>query len=239
MKRSSWTMIRDALSNDIAIGKLSPGDRLPTEIELAQRFKAGRHSVRRAVESLAKIGKVSVEQGRGTFIEAAPLLNYTIGKRTRLRRNLLPQGCEVSGDLIGACQIEAPESVRDALGLEAGSKVVESRRITLADGIPIAFGAKFHDAARFGDVVERRDLLGSMTEVYKSYGIDDYVRSETLMYARPAKADEAQTLRQHKDMPVIVVNSLDTELNGTPLSFSQVVWSAARVKFTVANDDDA
>ncbi|TDS93829.1 phosphonate metabolism transcriptional regulator PhnF [Pelagimonas phthalicica] len=238
MTRTNWTMIRDALAHDISSGRLRPGDKLPTEPQLAARFEAGRHSVRRAVDALAKAGKVSIEQGRGTFVEEAPRLSYAIGKRTRLRRNLLPQGCEVTGALLGANMIIAPEPVREALNLPKGVKVVESRRITLADGMPVAFGTAWYPADRFADFVERRDVLGSVTETFKSYGIDDYHRAETDFYARPAKPDEAKTLKQHSDLPVIVVLALDADQDGAPISFSRVIWASGRVKFTISGQDD-
>ena len=66
--------VRDALEEDILSGALKPGDRLPTEPELSQRFAAGRHSVRRAVEALSIDGKPSVEQGldpSGAFLGSA------------------------------------------------------------------------------------------------------------------------------------------------------------------------
>ena len=234
MNKKTWTMIRDTLANEIADGTLNPGDQLPTEPELVTRFGTGRHSVRRAIDALAREGKLSVEQGRGTFIDSPPLLTYAIGKRTRLRDNLLPHGYKVSGDLLSAERVVATKRVSDGLQLEPGAEVVESRRITYADGVPLAFGSVFHDARRFPDIVERRDLLGSTTQTYRSYGIEDYVRGETSFYARPAKPIEVETLKQHADVPVIVVQAIDTELDGTPLSFSRVIWAAGRVRFTMS-----
>ena len=117
MPQPTWTTVRDALAEDIENGTLEPGDRLATEPQLVERFGVGRHSVRRAIEALAKEGKLSVEQGRGTFVEAAPLLTYAIGKRTRLRKNLLPQGVDVVGDLLEANRIPAKGRVRKSLWL--------------------------------------------------------------------------------------------------------------------------
>jgi len=238
MTKTTWDMIRDALAQDIDEGTLSPGDQLPTEPRLAERFDAGRHSVRRAIEALAKEGKLSVEQGRGTFVEATPRLTYTIGRRTRLRRNLIPQGCNVTGDLLSANLVVATEPIRRALHLQEGAKVLESQRITLADNLPVAFGWVYHSAERFPDFVQRRDTLGSTTETYKSYGIADYVRGQTQIHGRPARLDEARLLKQHPDLPVIVVRAVDTELDGTPLSTSRVIWAAGRVKFTMGGADD-
>ncbi|MEO1796844.1 MAG: phosphonate metabolism transcriptional regulator PhnF [Pseudomonadota bacterium] len=237
MKRENWTIIRDAISEDIRQGRLSSGDQLPTEPQLADRFDIGRHSVRRALESLAREGKISIEQGRGTFVAETPRLTYQVGKRTRLRRNLVPQGVDVIGQLLAARRIVAPDDVAKALLLNSDAKVVESQRITLANDVPVAFGSVYHCAARFPDFAERRDVLGSTTETYRSFGIDDYVRLQTSIYSRPSKAEEARTLKQHPDVPVLVVTAVDATPDGTPISTSRVIWSAARVTFTVEHSD--
>lgn len=233
MARNMWSNIKDTLAEDIASGRLNQGDQLPTEPELALRFKSGRHSVRRAVEALAKEGKLSVEQGRGTFVGAEPVLTYKIGKRTRLHRNLVPQGCDVSSELLGGDLIVASDDVCANLQLPAESKVVASTRRTLANTIPVSYGTVYHPADRFPDFIERRDLMGSTTKAYASYGISDYVRARTDMYARPAKPDEAKMLRQHPDLSVIILRAVDADLEGRPLSYSQVIWAAGRVRFTM------
>lgn len=88
MIRDRWRDIQSALEQAIMDGVLEPGAKLPIEPERVQRYGAGRHSVRRAVAELAKLGHLSVEQGRGTFVQPRPMLEYTIGPRTRMRRNM-------------------------------------------------------------------------------------------------------------------------------------------------------
>ncbi|MEO0862444.1 MAG: phosphonate metabolism transcriptional regulator PhnF [Pseudomonadota bacterium] len=237
MKRENWTIIRDEISADIRTGRLSSGDQLPTEAQLADQFEIGRHSVRRGLEALAREGKISIEQGRGTFVADTPRLTYQIGKRTRLRRNLIPQGVRVSSQLVLARRVAAPGPVAQALLLDAGAPVTESERITLANDVPVAFGSVFHCAERFPDFAERRDVLGSTTETYRSFGIHDYVRKDTAIYSRTAKPDEAKTLKQHPDVPVMVVTAVDATPDGTPISTSRVIWSAARVTFTMEHSD--
>lgn len=223
---------------DIRLGRLSVGDQLPIETELAERFAVGRHSVRRALEALAREGMISIEQGRGTFVADTPRLTYQIGKRTRLRRNLIPQGVDVTSELISAKQRVAPRDVAQALLLEPGAKIIESTRITLANDVPVAFGSVFHCASRFSDFAARRDQLGSTTETYRSFGIEDYVRQQTSINARSALPDEAKTLKQHPDIPVIVVTAVDATPDCTPIATSRVIWSAARVTFTMEHSDD-
>ena len=85
MPKDTWTKVRDAIASDLSTGLLKPGARLPTEPELIERFGVGRHSVRRALADLAREGRLSIEQGRGTFVLPTPTIEYAIGRRTRLR----------------------------------------------------------------------------------------------------------------------------------------------------------
>lgn len=52
----------------IAEGKLRPGDRLPSERDLAERFKVSRNSVRDALRTLEARGLIEIRQGDGTYI---------------------------------------------------------------------------------------------------------------------------------------------------------------------------
>lgn len=219
-------------------GVLEPGTKLPTEPQLAERYGAGRYSVRRAIAELSKRGLLSVEQGRGTFVQARPRLDYSIGTRTRLHRNFASQDVDVSGALLSVERLDAPQQIAERLGLESGAEVIATRRITLADGVPVSFGIIYHDAARFAAFPERREALGSTSAVYASYGIKDYLRASTQMYARQATAEEARQLRQHPDMPVLVVTAVDAEPGGASIACSEVIWSAARVRFSIDLPED-
>lgn len=238
MQSGSWKTVREELEADIAARQLSPGDRLPSEPELCARFGVGRHSLRRAISELAHDGRLSVEQGRGTFVTEAPLITYTIGKRTRRRENFQRQGVDVSGELLSAEKTTANAGVAAALGLDEGAPVYRQSRITFANRVPIAFGTSYHPLARFPDFVERRTVFGSATEAYRSYGIEDYLRQETTVHARAARDDEARRLKQRAHDPVMVVRAIDADMHGAPIGASEVIWSAARVKFTFETGGD-
>jgi GntR family transcriptional regulator, transcriptional repressor for pyruvate dehydrogenase complex len=63
------TMIRN--------GELAPGERLPTERDLAERFGVGRNSIREALRQLNMLGLVTSRHGEGTFVgtpDAAQLM---------------------------------------------------------------------------------------------------------------------------------------------------------------------
>ena len=238
MGRDNWKIIRDRISADISGGQLEPGMQLPTESQLCQTFQAGRHSVRRAVAALAVEGKLRVEQGRGTFVQAAPLISYHIGRRTRFRQNLLEQGVSPAGEQLADSIVVAPAAVAAALALPEGSAVHRLLRRGLADGVPISIGLSYHCATRFPDLGARRSAGESVTDIYRSHGIPDYFRKSTTIFTRRPTEDEASLLMQHPDQPVVVMQKTDVDAGGLPIGYSEAVWAGDRVQFTFDNQDE-
>ncbi|MFQ5342140.1 MAG: FadR/GntR family transcriptional regulator [Anaerolineae bacterium] len=62
----------------IAEGELRPGDRLPSETEMAERFGIGRSSIREAMRALQLLGVIEVIQGKGTFVREAGILPLVV-----------------------------------------------------------------------------------------------------------------------------------------------------------------
>jgi len=63
-----YEQIVQQVEESILQGKLKPGDQLPAERDLAQRFGVSRTAVREAVKTLCEKGLVESYSGRGTFI---------------------------------------------------------------------------------------------------------------------------------------------------------------------------
>ena len=82
-----WRRVADDLHRRIAEGDIS--GTLPPETALAARYGVNRHTVRRAIASLAEEGLVKAERGRGTFVHRPPRrVLYPIGTRTRFSENM-------------------------------------------------------------------------------------------------------------------------------------------------------
>lgn len=62
------SQIYNQLLNLIISGEWRAGSRLPTEMELAEKFRVSRAPVREALQRLRAIGLISAQQGRGTFV---------------------------------------------------------------------------------------------------------------------------------------------------------------------------
>jgi GntR family transcriptional regulator, transcriptional repressor for pyruvate dehydrogenase complex len=75
-----YEQIVQQIQDSILKGALKPGDQLPAERELAQRFGVSRTAVREAVKALREKGLVEAYSGRGTFI--------TDGRSQAIRQSL-------------------------------------------------------------------------------------------------------------------------------------------------------
>ena len=60
--------IIEALTEDIIAGRIRPGDKLPTEMELCEKYGAGRNSVREAIKQLQANGVVYIKRAEGTYL---------------------------------------------------------------------------------------------------------------------------------------------------------------------------
>ena len=63
-----YEQIVDQIEALILNGKLKPGDKLPSETELAEQFSVSRTAVREAMKALIHKGLISSYSGRGTFV---------------------------------------------------------------------------------------------------------------------------------------------------------------------------
>src|SRR5579863_2342619 len=67
-KKPKHREVFDTLLSEIASGRFRPGDRLPTETELAKTFSASRTTISRAMRDLKGRGLLNRQRGGGTHI---------------------------------------------------------------------------------------------------------------------------------------------------------------------------
>jgi GntR family phosphonate transport system transcriptional regulator len=213
-----WREIEDALSADITEGLFAPGSRLPSEPELARRFGVNRHTVRRALASLRERGVVSIEQGRGTFV-TAPRMAYPLGRRTRFSENLSRVHKPGSGHLVRAWTDHGPDTVARELKLAPHDKLIALEVFRAIEDQPISISTHYFPYASFDGIAEHVEKTGSITKALRRMGIKDYLRLQTRIYSREATVEEAVHLKCAIGAAVLVMESIDTDLQGTPIAF--------------------
>src|SRR3974390_308687 len=119
-----WRQVADGIERGIAEGRFAAGERLPGETEIAETYRVNRHTVRRALATLAERGLVRAARGSGTYVEAQPRLAYPLRSRTRFSEIVGDSGHEPRGQLIEATDDIATRDLARELGLKTGAPLI-------------------------------------------------------------------------------------------------------------------
>ncbi|HYG88138.1 MAG TPA: phosphonate metabolism transcriptional regulator PhnF [Azospirillum sp.] len=224
-----WRQIAERLERDIVAGNRQPGERLPTELQMAEEYGVNRHTVRRAVAALAEQGLVRIEQGRGTFVQES-VIDYRVKTRTRFSENLLGHKREPSGTFLSIREEPAEEPVARALEIRKGSAVFVAERLGEADGRPISIASHYFPKARFPELPAVLRDLGSITRTMERFGVGDYTRKVTRVTARSARAADARLLQQAPNKPILMTEGINIDSAGRPVEYTVARWAADRVQ---------
>src|SRR6201981_3262024 len=227
-----WRQGADGIERGIADGTFGAGEKLPGETEIAETYRVNRHTVRRALATLAERGLVRAERGSGTYVEAQRLA-YPLRSRTRFSEIVGAGGHEPRGQLIDASEDVATRELARELGLKTGASLIRIESVRLADRTPICVSTTWLSAERFPDAGEVFAATRSMTKMLTHYGIRDYRRASTKITAAIADATDATHLDLPLGRPVLVVDATDVDLSDRPLVTKRARFAAERVEFLV------
>lgn len=230
-----WRAIADTLRSEIAEGRYAPGDRLPTEADLAARFGVNRHTVRRAQSVLTEEGVIFTRRGSGAFVLAKPA-DYPLGRRVRFHQNLLAAGRRPERRVLSVETRPASVDEAEALTLAEGDPVCVYHAVSLADGQPLALATSLFPEARLpglaAELAERASVTGALAAV----GVADYTRASTRVQARAADATQALHLRVAEGAPVLYTTSLNVGPDGMPVEFGRTWFAGDRITLTLQGD---
>jgi GntR family phosphonate transport system transcriptional regulator len=227
-----WRRVADAIEQAIGEGRYTAGSRLPGETEIADAYRVNRHTVRRALAALAERGLVRAERGSGTYVESRRIA-YPLRSRTRFSEIVGAGGREPRAQLLGSSLEEAPRTIAKRLEVKAGTLLARLETVRSADGIPLSTSTTWMPAARFPDVARIYERQGSMTRTLAHFGIKDYRRATTEVTASLVEVGDAARLDLMVGRPVLLVDSTDVDLAGTPLLTTHARFAAERISFVV------
>lgn len=229
---SCWSRIAQELSNAIATGIYTPGERLPSENALAEDFGVNRHTIRRALSSLGHRGLVRSSQGSGTFVQPFAV-DLALGKRPRHHQSLAQTGLHGKLKVLRSMVVQASAEQGAALNVLAGADLLEMDILGEAAGLPLHVSKRYFPLPRFAGMHEVVHGSGSITKAFATYGVTDYLRSDSRITARLPDAEIATWLEQTSARPVLMVTSVNVDMQNCPVEYAVTWFSGDRVTLTV------
>lgn len=231
-----WQHISASLTADISGGRYHPGDKLPTEAQLAARFGVNRHTVRHALKDMAENGLVLSRRGAGVFVTQTPT-DYPLGRRVRFHQNIRAAGrLPAKKILTSETRAGDPEETA-ALALPAGAPVHAVEGLSFADDTAIAYFRSIFPADRLPGLREALEQSNSVTAALTACGVPDYTRASTRIAATRATPSHALHLRCREGDPALHTLSLNVDAEGRPVEYGNTWYAADRVTLTLDHGD--
>jgi GntR family phosphonate transport system transcriptional regulator len=231
-KTPVWRAIATTLTDEIAAGHYRPGDKLPTEAEMADRFGVNRHTVRRALSHMSDQGLTHARRGSGVFVLAEPT-DYHIGKRVRFHQNLTEAGRMPTKRVLTLQNRPCDQAEAEALQIPAGAMVHVYEGLSLSDGTPVAMFRSVFPVDRLPDLSTHLNHFKSVTKALKACGVSDYTRASTRLTAKSATATQALHLGISEGAPILRTVGINVDLLGQPVEYGHTWFVGDRITLVV------
>ena len=219
-----YRQIKALLTRSLQGGEWRPGEAIPSEVELAARFKVSQGTVRKAIDALADENLLVRRQGKGTFVATHA------EERVQFRfLRLIPDVGEVGGmarRFIDCRRQRASADVARALALNAGDAVLQVRRVLSFRGKPVVLDDIWLPGQAFKGLTADRlaEYKGPMYGLFESeFGVR-MIRAEEKLRALAADAEAAVLLDVPAGAPLLSVERLSFTYGDRPVELRRGLY---------------
>ncbi len=222
-----YQQIKGLILQSLQQGEWKPGEAIPSEMELAARFRVSQGTVRKAIDELAAENLVMRRQGKGTFVatHAEQHVQYRFLK-------LLPDtgDARVEGpaqrSVIDCRRMRASADVARALALRSGDAVMQAKRILSFGGVPTILEDIWLPGQAFKGLTAEQ-LANYQGPTYAMFEIDfgvRMVRAEEKIRAVLPDEEQARLLQITPVTPLLSVERVAYTYNDVPMELRRGLY---------------
>ncbi|MGA8005554.1 MAG: GntR family transcriptional regulator [Burkholderiales bacterium] len=223
-----YKQIKELLLDGLRGGEWRPGDAIPSEIELAARYRVSQGTVRKAIDELAADNLLVRRQGKGTFVAShgEPQVRF------RFLRLAPDAGGPVAAErkLLDFRRARASAEIARMLELRTGDSMIVLTRLLLFSGDPVVLEEVWLPAGLFrgltaAAITEHKGALYNLFET--QYGTR-MVRAEEKLKARSADAETAKLLAVEPGHALLEVERLSYTYGDRPVEWRRGLYKTDR-----------
>jgi len=219
-----YQQIKGLILQSLQAGEWKPGEAIPSEMDLAARFRVSQGTVRKAIDELAAENLVVRRQGKGTFVSTHAEQHV----RYRFLRLVPDSGDEgrAQRSILDCRRVRASAEVARALALRTGDPVVQMRRVLSFGGVPTILEDMWLPGTTFkGLGMEQLAAYQGPTYALfeEEFGVR-MVRAEEKIRAVAADALQAELLALAEGAPLLSVERLSYTYNDVPMELRRGLY---------------
>ncbi|WP_241564325.1 GntR family transcriptional regulator [Nonomuraea polychroma] len=235
--RAVFRQIADQLRDAIERGRLSEGDKLPSEARLMEHYGVARMTVRNALQALQTEGLIVSEHGRGVYVRTRPMVRRLASDRFARRHRkegkaaFLAESSQVGAkadvDMISVQEVTPPPEIAERLRLRSGEvTTARSRRYSL-NGKPVETAISYLpvDIARGTPIEEPNPGPGGIYGRLEDLG-HTLERFTEDVHSRMPTQEETRLLRLAPGVPVFRLIRTAYDLNGRAVEVCDTIMAA-------------
>lgn len=226
--RPLYRQIKDLLLEGLRGGEWRPGEAIPSELELAARYRVSQGTVRKAIDELAAENLLVRRQGKGTFVatHGEPQVRF------RFLRLTPDSGEAVAAEreLLEFRRARASAELARLLELKPGEPVIMLKRRIAFDGSPVLLEEVWLPGNRFKGVTAAAisDHQGALYNLFETEFGTRMVRAEERLKAVSADAAAAELLGVEPGHALLQVERLSFTYGDTPVEWRKGVYKTDR-----------
>lgn len=222
-----YQQIKGLILQSLQAGEWKPGEAIPSEMELAARFRVSQGTVRKAIDELAAENLVVRRQGKGTFVatHAEQHVQYRFLK-------LMPDSGDrdsegpAQRDVLECRRMRASADIARALALRTGDAVVQVRRTLSFGGVPTILEDLWLPGNAFKGMTADQ-MAGYHGPTYAMFELEfgvRMVRAEEKIRAVAADETHAALLKVARGTPLLSVERIAYTYNDVPMELRRGLY---------------
>ena len=215
-----YQQLKGLILQSLQSGEWKPGETIPSEMDLAARYRVSQGTVRKAIDELAADNLVVRRQGKGTFV-ATHAEQHVQFRFLKLVPDSGAPGSEgpAQREIIDCRRLRASADVARALALRTGDAVLQARRVLSFAGTPTILEDIWLPAAPFKGLTAERlaNYHGPMYALFETEFNVRMVRAEEKIRAEPAIDGRELLLKVKQGTPLLSVERIAYTYRDVPM----------------------
>lgn len=226
----AYVQLANILRHQIAEGVFRPGDQLPSEAQLCQRYGISPMTVRRSINLLADQGVVSTAQGRGTFVKALELSTAIFDLQGL--QDLFTHSADSGVKLLDVRVVSADERTARKLDIQEGDLTIYIRRLFTRADLPVFYHRAYlvYDPSR--PIVEAEMDVTSLQGLFTNSSNSLLKCGDLIIEAALLNAEEAEILKKPLPAAAFYLEHTFYGFDNRPISWGWFIIPGDRLHFT-------